>query len=247
MIASALLLAGTPVANAQVTFSDSFDTLDSGVALDSLPQWEIVSGSSYISDGAGELVPPTGAGNITATTASTINWNGEDFTMTVILDLHGSTAANTAGLAFGIKDSNNYYRVFTSAEKGTLVFTGSKDGSSFAKTLYYKTGMYDNSGETAQVDKLSISVAYASTNSEFTVTYTVVSGSRVGETLATTTVTDTTFDSGLFGLFSNYNATIDIDSYSVTVIPESNSFALLLGLPALTFLAWRRHKLKTRR
>lgn len=245
LVTIVLLSVSSLSAFGQTTFTASFESLGSGVELNSMPEWEIITGNAYTGNGNGQVKQPNGADNITAVKADTINWTGESFSFSVDLDMNGTSAAGNGGIVFAMKDANNFYSAFITPNVGAIAVLRTLNGASVSPAPYYRAGIFDNTGPTKDLETLRITVDYIASNSEFTVQFYAVAGALSGQTLANVVFTSTAIADGQFGLYSHWNTAIEIDSFGVTLtpVPEPSHVGLILGILVIALVGLKRRRI----
>ncbi len=228
LILGSLLTLSTLTLHGVDTYTDNFDSIGDGIAIQTTPDWSLLQGNSFVGTGAGTVECPGGPDNYTLLNSSAISWGGEDFSFNTVIDTNGNSSGQISGVLFGYSSLTNFYRIQISTGAGALAVIQNISGSS--STPYYAPGTFNNSSET-QVELLSIEVNYTASTNEASVVFTAVSGTLAGTTLGSYTIGDVGLLSGQFGLYSHYATAHDINSFDVALIPEvSSSSAALVGM-----------------
>jgi hypothetical protein len=155
--------------------------------------------------------------------------------------LHPNYAAGASGRQAGIvlnyQDVNNHYIIRwgneTEGTLGTIQIVKRENGSNTqlgdrVEGLVLPGGWYSWTFASSLEEPNTIAYTVAAQGSETP----IYSGS----------FTDATFTDGNFGFYRSGGGTVRFDNYSLAVIPEPTTSALLLGLGILAFIAIRRRR-----
>lgn len=238
------LLAGLLVAGplfAQLSFTDNFNRANTASQTSaSVPNaigddYTITQGSWRISNNI--LEAEFGGGRMYQDAVGTLNTNGYSFTLTADVFSGGydddSTELRAHGLLFNFQDDTNWYalRFRTNRNSDAIVQLQRRDSSGLT-TLQTVT--------TPDLDRFvyyTVNISSSETTAGL-FNWSIADGSTV---VVSDSFTDTTHTDGYSGFWSVGDDVVTrYDNYSVTVVPEPATYALIFALGVGAFVLVRR-------
>lgn len=186
-------------------FTDNFDSLGNGVALETSGNWTKISGNSFIGRSDGGVSSATGATAMTIVNPSVISYTEkQNFTLTYDIKIGDG---NASGVAFGYQNPTNYYLILLNENGQNVAFQKKVNG-----TISNIVSPGSLSLVIGQIYRLH--VAYIADTDVFNYSVETLSNST---TVYSNSVTNSQFTSGGFGIYVHYSEKDVLDNFSVSV------------------------------